>query len=182
MRRYIAIGALWLVWIRGADGAEPAAPDELTLVRDGTPAAVIVLGEHPVKAARLAACELRHHLARISGAVLPIVTEPDKVEADIRLLVGDGGAAASLGFRAAAFRAQEYAVAFRQRDIVLIGRDRHDHGDMDYERGEGFPSVFDAQGTMYAAYDFLERHLGVRWYLPTELWHWVSVGYQPLAE
>ena len=31
------------------------------------------------------------------------------------------------------------------------------------------PGMFDDQGTCYAAYDFLERYCGVRWYGPTDL-------------
>ena len=38
-----------------------------------------------------------------------------------------------------------------------------------YPGGLQPPGLFDANGTLYATYDLLERHLGVRWYAPTQV-------------
>jgi hypothetical protein len=50
--------------------------DDLLLVQDGQPRAEIVVAEQPERMARLAAHDFRETIERISGARLPIVTEP----------------------------------------------------------------------------------------------------------
>jgi len=140
----------------------------LDLVRDGKPAATIVLAREATRSARLAAAELQYHLRKITGAALVIVDEGQRVEGN-RVLVGESQATASLGVQAAQFAPQEYLIRFGPGTLVLIGRDKPDHGKFDYADAGTFPSLFDEQGTCYAVYDFLERHCQVRWYLPTEL-------------
>ncbi|MBT7162551.1 MAG: hypothetical protein HN904_07210, partial [Victivallales bacterium] len=44
----------------------------ITLVRDGKPEAVIVLGEKATRSAQMGAFELQHHVRLITGAELPI--------------------------------------------------------------------------------------------------------------
>ncbi len=143
---------------------------ELCIVRNSDVQAVIVTAEQPSRVSQLAAADLQHHVELISGVRIPINTAGAKgKDGKIRILVGDSPSASAHGFRSADFAAQEYAIAFRGNDIILIGRDNPDTGEVDYETGNGFPSVFDLQGTMYATYDFMERFMGVHWYLPTPL-------------
>ena len=157
-----------VVWLSATVIAQAEAPQRC-LVRDGVARAVIVLPEHPFRAAQLAAQELQYHIELISGTQIPIVAAGQEPQDALRFLVGDSAAAANHGFHSGDFSPQEYAIAFRDRDIVLIGCDKPEDGLVDYDAGAGFPSPFDAQGTLYAAYDFMERFLEVRWYLPTSL-------------
>ena len=65
--------------------------DGLTLTRGGRPAAAILLGERPTKAAQFAAFELASHVKAISGARLPIVRGSASVPpGHVRIHVGDG--------------------------------------------------------------------------------------------
>jgi hypothetical protein len=57
------------------------------LVRDGQPAATIVIAASPTSVAKLGAQELQYHVQRITGATLPIKSDSDKVEGP-RVLVG----------------------------------------------------------------------------------------------
>ncbi len=168
------------------------------VTRGGQPACSIVLAERPSHAARLAALELQSHVLKISGAELPI-RDDQQATSGPRILVGESAATRALGFVSAGFAPQEYLIAFRTNAVVLIGRDwedtpanRQEQGrtladqrlsdlrhKIDYWKtvelpGRGsleleLPGIHDDQGTCYAAYDFLERYCGVRWYGPSDL-------------
>ena len=138
------------------------------LVRDGVPVASIVVAKQPTRSAQLAAVELQYHIQKITGATLPIVADDESPEGP-RILVGENAATQSLSLRNDDFSPQEYLIKFLHDTIVLMGRDANDRGSLDYADVTTFPNFFHEQGTCYAVYDFLERHVQVRWYLPTEL-------------
>jgi hypothetical protein len=168
------------------------------LVQEGEPACSNVIPEKSTPAARLAALELQYHFLRITGAEIPIRSEREPLEGR-RILVGKSSATQRLGFRSADFKPQEYLIAFGPDAIILIGRDWEDTeanrtvegrpmagetlqalrhkldfwktvGLPDRSAGEmELPGLHDDQGTCLAAYDFLERFCGVRWYGPAEI-------------
>ncbi len=102
-------------------GRASAAP-KLTLARDGRPAATIVLAAEPTQSAQFAATELQFHVKKITGALLPIAFEGEKV-AGTRILVGESEATRALGVRAGDLRPQEYLIRFLPDTLVLLGRD-----------------------------------------------------------
>jgi hypothetical protein len=102
--------------------AQGAGPTEFALVRDGEPAATIVLAETPSTSAEFAAAELQHHIWKITGAELPVVHEPERVSGP-RVLVGEGEATRALGLKSRDFADQEYLVRFAPDALILIGRD-----------------------------------------------------------
>ncbi|MBI4024307.1 MAG: DUF4838 domain-containing protein [Verrucomicrobia bacterium] len=129
------------------------------LVEDGAGKAAIVVAANEAQAQR-AAEEIRAHLEKMSGAKLPIVVEgqPAATDTKIRLLVGHTTAARNLGvnipagfdptIRPEAFEEEGYVLKTLGSDVVIGG-----NSDGTY------------QGTLYAAYAFLEQ-LGCRWYFP----------------
>lgn len=167
----------------------------MDVVVEGRPACSIVIAESATPAARLAAWEIRTHIFTISGVDLEIRSDREPVEGN-QILVGESAATRRLGYRGADFAAQEYLVALRSNVVILIGRDwegsesnRREQGygtsagslsetrhTIDYGKAVGrpnpgldrfeLPGLYDDQGTCLAAYDFLERHAGVRWYGP----------------
>jgi len=171
------------------------SPARIELVHRGEPGCTLVLPTTITPAAQLAALELQHHVRAITGAELPVKRSGEAVQGT-RILLGDSEEARSLGFASEELAPQEYVVAFLQDTIVLLGKDwsssaeaRKEQGystggftlqsarhKIDYwtavgepERSQGeieLPGLFDEQGTCYAAYDFLERFCGVRWYGP----------------
>lgn len=170
----ITAGLMALITIFGWLPPAPAADSRIDLTRDGKPAATIVIAREADRAARLAALELQYHLGKITGAMLPIeeVASEERQgggSVGTRILVGESAATRALGLRCADFKPQEYLIRFATNAIVLIGRDRPERSAVNYVTGQGFPGIFDEQGTLYATYDFLERFCGVRWYLPTDL-------------
>ncbi|MCC7376216.1 MAG: DUF4838 domain-containing protein [Verrucomicrobiales bacterium] len=167
------------------------------LVRSGRAACTLVVAERPTPSARLAALELRHHLFKMTGVEVPVRSDQESVSG-ARVLVGESDATRALGIRGSDFASQEYLVSIRSNVVILIGRDWADteanrkvqgfgtsagtlsetRHKVDYGRAVGrpelktgeieLPGLYDDQGTCLAAYDFLERHGGVRWYGPAE--------------
>ncbi|HJN17800.1 MAG TPA: DUF4838 domain-containing protein, partial [Armatimonadota bacterium] len=149
--------------------AQPA--DTILLVEDGQPRATILLAEEPTVSAQLAAYELQYHLEKMSGATLPIAREPANVTGTM-VLVGESEATRALGYQSDDFEHSEYLIEASADRLVLIGRDHARRGEVDYDgdlRELIVQMAPDPLGTCYAVHTFLERSLGVRWYLPTEL-------------
>lgn len=82
---------------------------DFTLTRDGKPAATIVTAAEPTVAAAFAAQELQEHVKRITGAVLPIVSDRADV-AGPRILVGQSKASRSLSLPVDQLKSQEYLI------------------------------------------------------------------------
>lgn len=177
--------------------AADAAP--FSLVKDGAPACTIITSAHPTPAARLGALELQFHVMKITGAELPIRTEKDAVTGPRILVGDStasqelGFARSNFAPQeyAIAFRPETLVLIGRDWEDTEANRKEFGRpmccGDtledtrhrIDYwktvgcpERSTGameLPGVYDNQGTCYAAYDFLERFLGVRWYGASEI-------------
>ena len=144
------------------------ASNSIVLVRDGQPMATIMLAEKPTRSAQFAAAELQYHVEKITGAVLPILTNAAGATG-VCVFVGESDATRVMGLKNESFSNQEYLISFRKEGLVLMGRDKEDRGQLNYTKASTFPDGFDEQGTCYAVYDFLEKFCGVQWYLPTDL-------------
>jgi len=110
---------------------------EITLARDGNPEATIVVAENPTPAANLAALELQYHIEKITGTVLPIQTDHERLPDSARILVGESAATRKLGLKGDDFDPQEYLIKFLPGTIVLIGRDWQDTEENREEAGRG---------------------------------------------
>lgn len=121
------------------------------IVHDGkTRATIIVPKDAPVEVVR-AAKELQTYLKKTSGAELPIRNEGaggrDRVE--IRIAVNPLGIVRGGDPATQIVHEDGYAIQSGGRMVTIMG---------------GSP-----RGTLYGVYDFIERVLGVRWFMPTEL-------------
>ena len=148
-------------------------PVAVALARDGKPTATIVIADAPTCSAQFAAAELQHHIAKITGAAVPVVGASRPVEG-VRVLVGESKATAALGLPRPPLEPQEYLIRFMPGTVILMGRDTERRATVQYreETRQAFqtwPDLFEEQGTCYAVYDFLERFCGVRWFRPGEL-------------
>ncbi len=131
----------------------------LVIVDDGKPRAVIVTAAQPSASATRAADELRHFIALMSGAELPLYAGaedvPRRERGRPRLLVGHSDAVRQLGVAPPAGQdldatREGFLLRTIGSDVVIAGNE------------EAF-----YRGTEYAVYELLER-LGCRWYFPGE--------------
>ncbi len=134
-----------------------AAP--LTIVENGQPRAAIVVAANEPKADQ-AAAEIQKYIEKMSGAKLPIVKEGETVAGPVSILIGHTAAAAKLGVKIpAGFNPAIQAGAFEEEGFVI-----KTHG-QNLVIGGNADGPY--QGTLYGAYEFLER-LGCRWFFPGE--------------
>jgi len=157
-KNLLAAGAL-LLSISFAQSAE--------IVRNGQARAVIVLETDGSRAAHFGALELQYHIKKLTGCELLIQNQPSET-LPTRIYVGASKDSQKLQTNNDAFASQEYLIKVQDTDIFLLGRDDADPNPVNYNDPASFPDFWKEQGTVYAVYDFLE-HLGIRWYLPTDL-------------
>jgi len=144
----------------GAVGQAAGASNELTLVKEGKPACVIVIPGAASSITKDAAAEMRDGLRRISGADVPIKAEKDlstTERAATLIAVGEGDLARECGVDAKSLKPEGFHIKTIGNRLVLVGRENAYDG----ESRE--------QGTYYAAIALLENQLGVRWLWPGPL-------------
>ena len=155
----------------------PLSSAALTLVKDGTPNAVIIVAPEPLPSPAsadpkakpapveqskwLRAAEvIQTYVAKMSGAQLPILVEgtPIAGKPAVQILVGPTAAAKKLGKRVpGGFNSTVRPDIFEEEGYVLKSAD-----DALIVAGNNDGPY---QGTLYAAYALLEK-LGCRWYFP----------------
>lgn len=101
--------------------AAPLAGETL-LVEDGVARAVIVIAPSPLRPVRLAAQELQDDIAKITGAHLPIVTQPARAPT-VSIYVGRSEHTDRLGVTAEGLRDGAYRIRSGDGWLVLIGHD-----------------------------------------------------------
>lgn len=167
-------------WGAIAGRAEPAAEGKgsVELALKGQPRAIVVIAENPTRAAHVAAREFIHYVQKISGVELPLHVDaaaPPYSQAPRRVLIGESSETRTLGLKNTDFAEQEYLVETRGSNLILMGRDAEEYGVISYEKNGFWPAarspgvLFLPMGTLYAVHSFLEKHCGVRWYLPGEV-------------
>jgi len=141
----LCLAAAWLMSAAAVLGGE-----ELTVVRDGKSDYVIVTPDKPTPVEQTGARELQQHLAAVTGATLPVVSEADTTQDKPRLILGSGPLARRLLGKPTLDSLPPDAIVIRTvgRDLLLAGHAR--------------------RGTLYAVYTFLEDTVGVRWWTSSE--------------
>jgi len=148
----VALGAVAM--LMGGCGAkvEPQPPSS-TKLRD----CVIYVPHGAPPSNTTAAQELQLHLREIVGSSLKIVHEP----AQPMIALGDSPEARAAGIHAESIPYEGFSLKGAGGNIFIVGRDLPGDGPT--------PTDGKSLGTLYGAYEFLERVLGVRWLLPGDL-------------
>lgn len=130
------------------------ADAETFIVENGRSHGEIVIAEDPPRSVHLAARELQTYLQKISGAKLPIVTEPG--ELSVKLYVGESRYTQRLGIKTDGLKYGAFRLVSGENWLALIGQDS------DFTPVEPWPrSNADlASGRMQAAWD---RITGAQW-------------------
>ena len=118
----------------------------LELVSNGASDYVIVVAKGASESEKFAAAELANHFQQMSGAVLKIETESDKVP-EKAIIIGDGPAAQAAGVKidAEKLSTDGYTMKVSGTKLVIAGGRQ--------------------RGTLYGVYDLLAE-LGCRWWAP----------------
>ncbi len=141
----------FLAFLPGA-GAAPA----LTLAKDGRTACILYHDAGAPDSVNLAAAEIQRVVRLSTGAEIPIKTEPGVP----MICLGENAEAARAGVSAASLPEDGFRIATRGGNLYIVGKDLP--GDKPVWTG------WTSRGTLFGAYDFLERVVGVRWLLPGE--------------
>ena len=138
------------------------------LVHDGQPCSVIVVPDDSFPVVRYAADELQTFIAKATGARLPIYTESQK-PAGPGVWLGACRTSRQLDVDIATLAPNGFVMVSEGSDLFLIGDDSDGAviGSPGFEQSITFNMT--RVGTLFAAYEFLERFLGVRWLWPGEL-------------
>jgi len=141
-------------------GLEPAE-GALILVRDGKPAATIVIGSNATPTVLYAVQELNEHLELSTGTRLPVAEDGQPITGPT-IHVGATELTERLGLAPRYLAPDNWVVSRAGDALVLSG------GDSEYDPHPVSRKLLPF-GSLYAVYEFLERVVGVRWYWPGEL-------------
>ncbi len=135
----------------------------IEIVRNGKPTAVIVVPDEPLPVVSFAAEEFQYHIDRATGARLLIVKESEKPVDRPIVFLGACRATADAGINTAELAPNGFILKTIESHFFLVGDD-----------SDGPPAWVlhnnrTRVGTLFAAYEFLEKHLQIRWLWPGKL-------------
>jgi hypothetical protein len=135
LRRALATAVLALVPF-----VAPARSAERFLVEDGQPRAEIVIGATPTRMQRVAAHEFRQEIEAISGARLPIVTQPSGTAVPVYIGASTACPVSAEGLADGAYRivsgADWLALVGDDRDFEPVGPFARNNGDIPRAQAE----------------------------------------------
>ena len=142
-------------------GNETAA--SLALFAEGAYKADIVVPEKMGGVEKLAAEELTYHFKKAFGKEPEVVGEDqfDAARHPFHIYLGATKAAVEAGLPVGKLADEEHVVKTVGSGLYLLGGD----ADTTYDEAQNPKSVA-MRGTLYAAYDFLENEMGVKWLWP----------------
>ena len=138
----------------------PSAPS-VTLAADTTEVLVAPDAQKTHSVAWFAAGELTNFLSRAFGKTVPLVTAPTPGKTAV--VAGTNAWSAAAGVDVVALPRDGFIVRTVPGRIFIAGRDMEGpfNPAKDWRRGE--------KATLFGVYDFLEKHVGCRFYFPGEI-------------
>jgi len=120
-RAMFRLGGVGLyMWAAIGFAASAALSGDTFLVKHGQPLAEIVIAERPTRMQNLAASELQTYIEKISGAELPVVSQPSGGNAT-RIFVGGSSHTGQLGIKTDDLKHGAYRVASGADWMALVG-------------------------------------------------------------
>lgn len=143
-----------------AEHTANSAKKPLVLVKDGRVLFTVVTPDNPDNIAKFAAQEVAEHFKLAVGSAPKIITE-SQYRSGPAIMIGNTKIAQKYGIDPAML-VPEYAVAARLNDVIVLSGGDAPNVPMSSVRQRSNVAV----GTCFAAWEFLETVLGVRWYWP----------------
>lgn len=154
-----------------------ASENEVALVTQKEPQAVIVTSSDCPKSVLIAAQEFQKYIEKISKARLPVINDKGikdlqdlkkKNEGKNFVFIGQSKFTDELGISPKNLKSDGYRIVTLKNDLVILGKDDPLHDPTlrlcDWNKG-GPTGTIGCIGTLYGVYHFLES-LGIRWYYP----------------
>lgn len=116
-----------------------------------------------VEAVSFAAEELQSHIQKATGASLCIVRASEHADTNGLIFVGPCQAMLQAGIEPQELPRNGFIIRLAGENLFLVGHDSG--GVVDWILHTNYTCV----GTLFAVYEFLDKHLGVRWVWPGEL-------------
>lgn len=154
---------LWLASLVVLLSSAHAFASDAFLVKDGQPQAEIVIAAEPPRSTRLAARELQTYIEKISGARLPIVSQPTG-DAPVQVFVGESAFTRERDIDTAGLKEGAYRIVSGDDWLVLIGDDTNFQPIEPWPRGNSDI----ASGRMQKAWDAIT---GEHWGFPHSQLH-----------
>jgi hypothetical protein len=156
--------------------------DGFKIVENNAPLTIIVVPDNPSRVVQYAADELQWHVQRASGVKLDVVSEKDAATSPIKkyIYIGQGMASKNARIVVDNLAPNSFRIKTTADALFLIGKDDHGKPDEAATRSyaahwKGFvigaPPLDDtvSMGSLFAVYDWLENHVGVKWLWPGEM-------------
>lgn len=151
--------------------------DGFKIVENGAPLGIIVTPDNPSRVVQYAAQELQWHVQRASGVKLNVVSEKEidtstsprvgslSMTKLKRIYIGQGIASKNAGIKVDDLAPNSFRIKTTADALFLIGKDDDDK--LDKTTG---PPLDDgvSMGSLFAVYNWLENHVGVKWLWPGE--------------
>lgn len=165
-------------WLMSAIAVVAAcrAESSFQIVAAGKSRAAIVIASAATPSAYLAAHEVQNGVRQITGVTVPVTTEDKVPKGSPMILIGESRHTRALKIDISDFAHAEYLVSVGSDSIILIGKDSPISSGMEIDYGKvvgsgkshmlKLPGMYDAQGSLKAAYYFLEYACGIRYYGP----------------
>lgn len=148
-------------------------PKRISIVKNNSPKAAIVIPDKATPTEKYAAEELQYHVEKASSAKLPICSERHKPSGfKSCIYIGNCRKTRNAGINVSALPPSGHIIKTVDNDLFLAGKDRcrskasNGAGSI---AGIGNHWCADWQGTLFAVYDLLENEMNVRWLWPGEL-------------
>lgn len=152
----LALVVASLVWVQRVSAVEAGAISYIPVVQKGKALAQIVIPADATKPTQDAAALLANYIERSTTVRLDVVKEPAPANALIAIHCGATDYAKGLNLGVEKLDIDGFVIAFPdERHIVLLGASD--------------------SGQDYAAYEFLERYVGVRWLFPGKVGEYVPL-------
>ena len=134
---------------------------QITLVKEGKVQFELVVPANASLSTRYAGNEMSTLMGKAFGIKIPVLKQASgKVPA---LILGDNEYAKKAGLDISVLDRDGFYIKTFEGNVIIIGRD-------DPKRSPGYGNGDPGEhATLFAAYDFLERFLGVRFYFPGDL-------------
>ncbi|HOJ31227.1 MAG TPA: DUF4838 domain-containing protein [bacterium] len=130
----------------------------LEIVKEGKPAATIIIAKIPTQVVSYAAKELNEHIRLSTGTELPVSTDEQPVSGPA-IHIGTTTLSVQLGISPDLLPPDTWVIKRFKNNIIISGGDNNRNIN---PVGKDLVPF----GTLYATYEFLERTIGVRWFWP----------------